>query len=580
MYIKDFNKVYGYDFEETENKYLVGDIESYLDCNNEWVFKFGGIYDGVDLYEFDTIESMWSWLAHEDSIIYFHNLDFDMLFFFRYWKDNNPKRMEDLNLIQSGGVSLGFRVGKVNFRNSLSIFPMSLKHVVIKFLKVNDALWFHDKANVLDLKEDELKKYCWLDCIYLYQALFKIWGYFYNKFRFDLKLTLPATALHVWKNFYLNDKDFLLRKYRHKFFDENYYYGGHTEKFIAGQNIFRNVHYYDVNSLYPYIMRDMDYINGKIVRVKPTMDKLKELFYSGILFYCEIVLNVDSERLRMFPTFDKKLKRNKYLFGHIKIKVSEIGINFITTWGSWDNIISVSQILIGEKGQVIKPFFDYVTDFYALRKSDISNDLVYKLMLNSLYGKFGQKIEVEKMVINCTYDDEQREKLSRCVMVQDGLFLSVFKEKRFLSKKTHFRMDISGKVTEGSRLYMGNLINRHRVEHGDKSVIYTDTDSIICYGEFDSALLNESKLGYLSDEIGYKDNVILMGVKLYHFYKSKKQASKGLGKVDLQDYRRLVRGGRSFMNTRFSKFSKLVNKGFFGLYNAPHVIKEITERLD
>jgi hypothetical protein len=574
MNLKIFNKEHGYNFKESDYNFLVGDIEASINENNEFVFELIIIYDGYGIYSFKSIHECINFLEEYDTKIklYFHNLDFDMIFFFKAFL---KEKIIDKPLIGSGSLTIAFEYNNVVFCNSLTLFPMSLKKIVSKFLHVKDLEWEEDKTNVLELKGKELEKYCTLDVIYLHNAITKLQKYFSENYEIEsLPLTIPSLSMRVWKNKFIEEnEDFIHISRRNNFFRDNYYYGGHTEKFIEGQYIFRNVRYYDVNSLYPYIMRDMNFIDSKLKRVRPTKQKLKSLVEKNSLFFCEITLNVDREELRFFPTKEPDETMSYYLFGEIRIKVSEIGIKFILKYGSFKNIVKVHSLLVGYEEKSYKPFFEYVSLFYRLRKEDEGNDTIYKLLLNSLYGKFGQREEFEEKIINSTSNEMPK----RINKFRD-MFISVYdKEIPFYQKNT-LRLDIAGKITEGARLYMGDIINHIRINKG--KVIYTDTDSIITDYELEKKFLSENELGKLSDEIGYRDSFICLGQKMYHFYKSGKKATKGVKKMSLEDFRDYIRGKRKYENESFSKFGMYVNKGFHGIIYRPYEIRVIRERLD
>jgi len=304
---------------------------------------------------------------------------------------------------------------------------------------------------------------------------------------------------------------------------------------------------------------------------------MSKLHAKGVKFYFEALINVDSEALRFFPSLNSKTHTNDYRFGHQVIKGSEISFEFIMKYGNQSNFVQVYTILIGETPDVIKPFYDYVDVNYKKRKSEPNNDTVFKLLLNSLYGKFGQKLEREEKIINSTSD----ERPLKVVKSSIGYISSYKATTPYYMRNTN-RLDIAGKITEKARLLMADYINQIR---GKGLVIYTDTDSIITKvnlmeHEELRHLVDDKELGKLSDEIGYKDSFICLGVKMYHFYKSGKKATKGVKNMGLDDFRGVIRGSCSFVNQRFSRFNSLINKGFHGIMSVPYEIKHIRERLD
>ena len=555
------------------------DIEADL-IDEQWVFTLAHVYYGGDSKVFHNIFDLHDHLKSLNVPAYAHNLDFDILFFMQ--QETLMSNVVDEPIISSGNLMLSVIIDGVEFRNSLALFPMSLKVIVRKFLKINDEDYENDKSNVTNINGERLSLYCAKDCFYLFLAIVK-YRSFTIKNGSDVKLTTPATALAIFKKEYLPlNRGLLDPKNRHSFFDTDYYFGGHTEKFYAGVYAFRNVYYYDANSLYPACMRELKLCASKLERRQPTIQNLKSRFNKGELFFCELVVNIDSEELRFFPSLDSEKHINRYRSGVQTIKTSELGVGFILRWGSWDNIIQVKTLLCYREHKPIEPFKDYVDHFYGLRKSDPSNDGTCKLLLNSLYGKFAEKLTKEVRYINLKQHKQGLEPVSFGRINGDGSMVSKFKEEAPFYKHSMNRLDISGKITEAGRLLMGDYINT--IRHSGETVYYTDTDSIITSCDIKntplSYMTHPELLGKLSDEIGHKDNVIILGVKTYHFYKSGKKATKGVKNMTLSDFRDIVRGKSKFYNTRFSRMNSLITKGFFGLQKVPYEIKTILERLD
>ncbi|KAF6135887.1 hypothetical protein GIB67_006779 [Kingdonia uniflora] len=77
-------------------------------------------------------------------------------------------------------------------------------------------------------------------------------------------LTLSSLAMKIYRSRYCNDKEFLihiLNKNEDKFF-QTAYYGGHAD---MHKPYGKNIYYYDVNSLYPFIMKTYPMPCGKPV---------------------------------------------------------------------------------------------------------------------------------------------------------------------------------------------------------------------------------------------------------------------------------------------------------------------------
>lgn len=580
--------ILGTDFSDEINEYLTlsiknkdyatGDIESELDNSMNWRFITGVVYYKGVANVFDSALDMFQFMNTNKLTVYFHNLDFDILFFMR--EKEVLGLCENTPIISSGNMIISTKLGNVQFKNSLSLFPLSLLKVVKDFLGIKDDKYFDNKANVTTIKDSTLIEYCAKDCIYLHLALIK-YEYFLKRFGCNLKLTTPSIAFEIYTRYFNTDTIYkwFLPSNRKTFFDDGYYFGGHSEKFVSGQYVFRNVYYYDVNSLYPYIMKSTRFNSGKLIRIKPNTSNLKRLVLNKELFYCEVLLDIDSELLRFFPVLDEEKGINKYPFGLHKIKCSEIGINFILKYGSWDNIKAIHTIFEYQDGENFYPFLEYVDTFFKVRREEAGFNMVAKLLLNSLYGKFGEKLKKPCKYINST--DEEQAPIS-VNSILDLFTISTYMEDAAPYKKRFNRLDIAGKITEGARLTTAEFINQIRLAGGE--VYYTDTDSIITNFHLESStlshLVHDKELGKLSNEIGYKDSAIILGVKMYSFYKSGKMARKGIKKLKHDDFREIVRGKTRFWNERFSKLFSLVDRGFFGIKVVPYEIKTLLERLD
>lgn len=574
--------------------FVVGDIESPdTDENGNFIFKYGCLTDGLEIYTFDNIDIFFALIKQLQKPIYFHNLDFDLLFFL---KSAFASGITDTPIINSGNMIISINLYGVIFKNSLSLFPMALKDVVSKFAQIVDKDYLNEKQNVLTLDDETLINYCKKDVIYLYYALSLYYDFTNEFFDMNPSLTTPATSFKIFKKHFLKEeiKESSFNFYnRHSFFDNGYYFGGHTEKFVNDKFFFKDLRYYDINSLYPYMMYKTRFIKSKLRSIKPTITNIKRLHTQKRLFFCEIDLKIDSEYLRAFPVLDIKNKSNKYPFGIHRIKISEVGIDFIMKWGSIDNIVHIERILTQEKEtDELYLFQSFVEFFYKLRFSSPKWVVLAKLILNSLYGKFGEKLKKQIKIINATkefLDDKELHSYGK----YDDVFIHTIIEEMPFYKKLFNRLDISGKITEAARLHMMDIINEIRIRYGIDSVIYTDTDSIIMYDndiendpELSHFFDNDTKeLGKLSDEIGYKDDAYILGFKMYHFKNSNKKATKGVRNLEYNDFieisKNLVKGkGTQFDYQRFTKFATFVRKGIFGLQKVPYEYKNILQRLD
>lgn len=596
-------------FEKKKYAFCVGDIEAYLDENEEFVFKLAVIFDGHKFNTFYDIYEMFEFMHFsKHKKFYFHNLNFDFIFFLK-----EIMLGIDVVIIQSGNMILSVDCGKITFMNSLSILPMSLKKVVKSFLKINWVSWEEEKSNVLDLEESVLAEYCRRDCFLTFIAVKKFDDMIQSNYSIKKYLTIPSLSLKVFNKFFIDKVDsanIFNIKNRNSFFNEGYYFGGHTEKFVNGIYDFENVNYYDVNSLYPSVMENL-YVNyGAFTMVAPTFKNLQKEIDSDSIFYIDCEVFVYEEDLRIFPTFDKKQESNYYKWGWNRVKISDITVKHLIKHGWFDCIKKIHGLLICKDKGKSKIFENFVAENYAKRKSDSENEVIYKLFLNGIYGKFGQKTIQSCFILNPV--NQTVPNIKSMVNYQDLNFLVEGEQDIKKLSLTYSRFDIAGRITESARILMSDY--RIQIKSKGGRIFYQDTDSI--QGDFDlidlglKNIFSNTELGLLKKENEGKGVLRghIIGQKIYKF-NAGFGASKGVKNMRLMDYKNLgralfnrnilcgddrlvkfevkekclltdVRPNALFYNTRFTQTKTFLKKGFFGIQIVPHYITKIRERID
>ena len=165
------------------------------------------------------------------------------------------------------------------------------------------------------------------------------------------------------------------------------YYGGRTETLKRGE--VSDLNYYDINSLYPSVMHGCLYPDPNTMRITHKNSRKYIDMYDGVSsveIHCP-----DSIKVPLLPyRYDNKLYFPRGTFkgwySHVELrKAMDLGY-----------ILKHVEKTYYYKESCC-PFVDYVSDIYAKRmkyKSEGSvMQLIAKLFLNSLYGKFGQKFE-------------------------------------------------------------------------------------------------------------------------------------------------------------------------------------------
>jgi len=385
-------------------------------------------------------------------------------------------------------------------RDSMSLFPFSLKNVTKNFdVKHKKGDFDHTSINWKNWKSLKSKWSPYLkdDCRGLYESLEKFEDYIIDKFTINLKdnITLAQLALRVYRTNYLK---YPIACYSAIEDDiRKSYFGGRTEIFkVYGEDL----NYYDVTSLYPDVMKKKYMPVGK-----PIKDANMSVSDFGVL-----KVTVTAPKDLNIPLLPVKSKTGKLIFPR----------------GTWTGFYCSPELQKAEKlGYKIKVHFgyrfkraiifsEYVDELFALKNSSKKGSvgyLVAKLLLNSLYGKFGQRRERQQMVIF----PESTIGLEPIDFYGD---LPIY-VKNTTSKAKHILPAIASFVTSYARVDLyEKCIEAAQAKGGN--VYYCDTDSVVTDVKLDIG----DQLGDLTDELpegegsGIKEGIFLLpkmyGIKL------------------------------------------------------------------
>jgi hypothetical protein len=162
-------------------------------------------------------------------------------------------------------------------------------------------------------------------------------------------------------------------------------------------------------------------------------------------------------------------------------------------------------------------FKDFVEYYYNIKKnSKGAKRFIAKLILNSLYGKFGQHREIDKYVIS----EDAR------YMYYPYLHLARIKS---MSYAKYIHSEIAGLITSYARLKLYSLFEKAGKEH----IYYCDTDSIITSKELNTS----NNLGDIKNEDNIK-SFIAINPKVYAYISEKDNKisikAKGLNSKNLK----------------------------------------------
>ena len=322
----------------------------------------------------------------------------------------------------------------------------------------------------------------------------------FNEFKVNIHKSpsLPALAMRIYKTQFmpLNSIYQILGKPEQNI--RNSYSGGAVDVYIPHNRItafignieskFKQLFYYDVNSLYPTIMAKHLMPIGRPISFEGDIRKIEPDAYG--FFYCKITSPDNLEH----PILQRRIKTSE-------------GIRTIAGLGSWEGYIFSGEmdnaVKFGYQFEILKGyefkkgniFSDYVNKMYELRLQYVKGhpmNLIAKLLMNSLYGKFGMKLDSTIIEMFDT-SNETENKLFKDMLeaygetLQDYIqldnhFLTI--RKSMLNYKynedddMYHGMDvniaIASAITAGGRMWMSVLKNNPKF-----NLYYSDTDSAV-----------------------------------------------------------------------------------------------------
>nr|AQU12774.1 DNA polymerase [Thelephora ganbajun] len=436
-------------------------------------------------------------------------------------------------------LSLRELCNSFNVENPKGVFPFLLNDLTYKgqfpeykFFSSISLTEYLNLKNQYSKKiwsfKNEAIKYCELDCVSLHQIISKFSILIYNTFKVDAikkALTLPSLAMRIWKTFFMPKDTVFSISGQPEYNIRQSFTGGAVDVYIPHNSGNETLYSYDVNALYPYVMLKNPMPTGKPIAFDGNIRKINQQAFG--FFYCKIT----SPEYLEHPLLQRHIKTVN-------------GLRTIAGLGSWTGWIFSEEmdnaVKYGYKFEIIKGyqfkkgyiFSDYVNKLYNLRlqyeKGDSMN-LIAKLLLNSLYGKFGMKPETIKVEILKNNSEELNKYLEKFnTTIVDIVYLEnytvlIYNNNKILPTEEKVpnldtdsihQMDvnvaIASAITAYGRIHMSYFKNNPLFK-----LFYSDTDSIVIDAPLPEHLVG-NELGQLKLEHVIKKAVFL-APKVYGF---------------------------------------------------------------
>jgi DNA polymerase elongation subunit (family B) len=283
-----------------------------------------------------------------------------------------------------------------------------------------------------------------------------------------------------------------------------------------------NYYTVDVNSLYPNVMQNNQYpIKYKGIKHNVSIKTLAHYISSNSVV-AKILIETDE------PAYAIKRDRTIFPIGCFWTVLTTPELKYAL---EHNHIKEIKECVIYEQANI---FDSYVRTFYNLRRRfESKGNTEYaefcKKLLNSLYGKFGQKAEIWEKIGDCAGEIDRTEDCFRSGENHRGairyLLGEIFELKGYEECFDSFPA-IPAHVAAYGRMYIYELMRKA----GKGNYFYCDTDSLIInkvglcnlQSQIDNVTLGKLKIVSTSKEI------IIRGLKDYTI--AKKSVIKGIRK--------------------------------------------------
>lgn len=470
--------------------------------------------------------------ARQPLVIYFHNLKFDGILLTNHIIQYHK---EDLDL--EGGINI--REGNIyeiavykrrsptvvrrrllcRIRCSLHLLPCSLAFLAKEICPDMPGKGDMDHANVTlqTIMENVVayKKYLEHDVKLLAHIMVRAQKIFFALYNVDIvdKTTIAAIAFTIWRMRYHDDqrwKLYIPTKEEDEFI-RGAYYGGHVDVYKPyGENL----NYYDVNSLYPFIMKTCKMPGGKAI----WHDNLCNKKLDDMFGFIKALVHIP-----------KHVKRPFLPFRDVDENALKFGVGYV--YGCYFSEELKHAVKLGYDvtpccgylfEPIDSPFAEFIDEMYSRRldardKGLGAESYIHKLCMNSVYGRLGIKPQSTKAVLcskltSQVFLHKKKGKVIQALPMGEYNLITykenVYDESDGWKPPVNTCPQISACITGYARIYMDQFVSRD-------DCLYTDTDSVVLENPLPESMVSDRDLGKFKLEYGVIRRAIFAAPKSY-----------------------------------------------------------------
>jgi len=390
-----------------------------------------------------------------------------------------------------------------------------------------------------------------------------------------LAKTTPGQAFNAFRTRFMSHLIHIHDNEKATKLEREAYGGGRVECWRIGEYQGQQFFGYDVNSMYPYTMLT-DLYPTKLLSFNrySSLPKLKKILTDGLLICAKVKIKTDK------PYY--ALKTDKSLIFTIGEFWTTLSTPELKHAVENNLIVAVKEVAIYQGERIFQQYVDY---FYNKRlaakaEKNLIYDMLYKLFMNSLYGKFGQQSESWEDVGACPSDIVKAYEIwdaetgqRKNIRMFGG---TIFEKSGEVSEAFNSFCAVAAHVTAAARMLLVKYIDIA----GWDEVLYMDTDSLFTTQDgsdrlFDAGIVSNTELGALKLEKS-DDKITINCPKDYSFAKVKKVKGIKKGSKRLLLHKHKWEIEDDYTTTVWPKLGGFLRSGQLDTFRNKSMVKTLT----
>tara|TARA_S200002703_G_scaffold160053_1_gene176364 strand:- start:5302 stop:7098 length:1797 start_codon:yes stop_codon:yes gene_type:complete len=474
--------------------------------------EHGDVWSKPDWFRFETIEEFWTWVESKTRkksrlYIFAHNGQFDLPVLDAFLELPHRGWELDNAIIECPPMMVVWKrdTASIKFVDTLNIWRTSLD-------ALGESIGIGKLAMPLASdSQEEWDLYCQRDTEVIRQALLTWLSFLHDNDLGGFSVTLASQAFNTYRHRFMNVPIFVHDRQRALDTERRAYVGGRTECFKMGEHKGK-FYYIDVNSMYPSVMFTEEYPHKLVDSYHNVSHNELGSWLEQWAVIADVVIETE------VPAYPK-IHDNKLIFPVGTFNTSLAGPELKHAYHH-GHIKSIGHTCIYEKAPLFKEFiaFMYSMRMQAKKDGDEVKSWLYKIMMNSLYGKFGQRgrrFETDSHTDDLSIEVWTEINAETLEITNYRMFGGIIQKWVEEGESRESFPGIAAYVTSYARMKLWDAMYRAGMEN----CYYCDTDSLVVNEAGFSRLgdiINADSLGYWAVE-DILSSLELRGPKDYRF---------------------------------------------------------------